>query len=376
MIHKIKVMHLASNPEWAGAEVHLATLAASLKTDNRVEISVTVFHNGKLVDYLKSQGIRVYILPLKWLFDITSVFKLARLLKDNNIDIIHTHGYKANLIGALASIFHEGTRCIRTEHGLTEPFFGFNKIKMNFYEGLDRLAGRLLTKKIISVSNDIRNNIASKYQFNSIRTIHNGIAISCNLKKDTKVIRKQLGIAENTFVIGIVGRLVPVKGHEYFINAARLVLHNRQDVKFLIVGNGPLRQELEKRVGDEYLNNHIIFTGFRDDVKDLISIMDIIVFSSLSEGIPYTLLEAMALNKPVIATNVGGLGEVISNGKNGLLVNSKDEKDIAEKCLYLLENKNIVEYLGEEAKKTVIDYFSVDRMKDETVRVYEEVIFS
>lgn len=370
-VNKIRVMHLASNPEWAGAEVHLATLADSLKSDERVSVSVCLFHDGKLADYLKNRGIDVTIIPLKWLFDISSVFNITGLLKNKNIDILHTHGYKANFIGALASCLHKSTRCVRTEHGLTEPFSGFSKIKMNFYEGLDHLAGRFLTKKIISVSNDIRNNIKNRYGEGAISTIHNGIDINDLNGTNKEKIKMSLGISEDTFVIGIVGRLVPIKGHEYFINAAKLILEKRKDVMFLIVGDGPLKKALESSI-PAILARYILFTGFRNDVKDLIEIMDIVMFSSLSEGIPYTLLEAMAAKKAVVATRVGGLAEVISDGRNGLLVNSKDEKEMADKCLYLLGNKSLMETLGEEAKKTVRNDFSIEKMREETIHVYEE----
>lgn len=160
---KIKVMHLASNPEWAGAEVHIATLANSLKNDKGVEVSACLFHNGRLVDYLKERAIETDIIKLKWLFDVSSIFKLAKLLRDKRIDILHTHGYKANIIGGIASKLNRKNICIRTEHGLTEPFYGFDRLKMNLYKYLDYLSGKFFTKKIISVSSDINKNIMSKY---------------------------------------------------------------------------------------------------------------------------------------------------------------------------------------------------------------------
>lgn len=370
---RINVMHLASNPEWAGAEVHLATLADSLKSDERVEVCVTVFHTGKLVDHLRSRGVKVCVVPLKWPFDITSIFKVASLLKENDIDVIHTHGYKANFIGALAAFFNKKARCVRTEHGLTEPFSGFNKTKMNFYETLDYIAGRLWTKKIISVSHDIKDHIENKYSSDKISTIHNGINMEEGGMADVIKGKESLNLPKDAFVIGIIGRLVPVKGHEYFIDAAKLVLQKRQDVRFLIIGDGPLRQRLEQKVTGK-LTDYINFTGFRNNVKDMIAIMDIIVFSSLSEGIPYTLLEAMLAKKAIVATRVGGLVEVISDGKNGLFVDSKDATQIAEKCLYLLKNKEVMKVLGEEAEKTIRNDFSVEKMRDETIRVYEEVM--
>ena len=372
-IKQIKVMHLASNPEWAGAEVHLATLADSLKGDKRISVSVCLFHGGKLSDYFKERGVDVIVMPLKWLFDISSVFKIAGLLKDKDIDILHTHGYKANFIGALASCFHRKTVCVRTEHGLTEPFFGFDKIKMNLYECLDYLAGSFLTGKIISVSHDIEGRLKNRYRKDKISTIHNGINTAEDNKVDSLKIKKSLGIPEDASVIGIVGRLVPVKGHEYFINAAKLILQRRRDLRFLIVGDGPLRQDLESRISAD-LSECIKFTGFRNDVKDIIGIMDIVIFSSLREGIPYTLLEAMLAKKAIVASRIGGLTEVISDNKNGLLVNSKDEKAIAEKCSYLLENNDVMRTLGEEARKTVKNNFSAGKMKEETIRVYEEIL--
>lgn len=370
---KIRVMYLASNPEWAGAEVHLATLADSMRDDGRIDVSVCVFHNGRLVDYLKAHGIKVNVLPLKFLFDVSVIFKLAKLLKEEGIDILHTHGYKSNVIGVLASRLNNNNLCVRTEHGLTEPFFGINKIKMSIYEYLDYLSGRFMTNKIISVSSEIKKNVSAKYPKNKIEIIYNGIDVSQDDTVKQSVLKNELGISCDSFIIGIVGRMVPVKGHEYFISAAQLILEKRSDVRFLIVGDGPLRQEIQSNIPAS-LSKYIKFTGFRNDAKDVINIMDIIVFSSLSEGVPYVLLEAMAAKKAVVATRVGGLAEVILDGKNGLLVDSKDAKGIAEKCLYLLENKNIIQSMGEEARKTVRDNFSKDKMKEKTICLYEEVI--
>lgn len=370
---KIRVMHLASNPEWAGAEVHLANLSDKLKGDDRIDLFITVFHDGKLVDFLKSREVKISVLELKWLFDITLVFRLAKMLKKQNIDILHTHGYKANFIGALAALINKSTICVRTEHGLTEPFSGLNKIKMNFYEWLDYLAAKFFTRKIISVSKDIRDHIQSKYPREKLSTIHNGIDLKNKFKDSANNIKESLGIIEDAFIVGIVGRLVPVKGHKYFIEAAKIILRHKQNMQFLIVGDGPLRKQLELAVPVN-LRKHIIFTGFRDDVNELIKIMDIVVFSSIREGIPYTLLEAMLLRKAVVATKVGGLTEVITDGFNGLFATSSSSEDIAQKCLYLLENKEIIKRLGENAEKTVKDNFSADKMKEETIQIYEEIL--
>jgi glycosyltransferase involved in cell wall biosynthesis len=182
--------------------------------------------------------------------------------------------------------------------------------------------------------------------------------------------KSALGIDSRAYVIGIVGRLAPVKGHKYFIDAARIILDMRQDVHFIIVGDGSLRESLESSVPASYSRN-ITFTGFRNDVKELIDIMDIVVFSSLSEGIPYTLLEAMSMGKAVVATRVGGLVEVISDKENGLFVNAKDAGDIAQKCLSLLEDTAVRRSMGEAAARLIKEKFSADKMKDDTLHVYE-----
>jgi glycosyltransferase involved in cell wall biosynthesis len=321
---------------------------------------------------------------LNYLFDISSIFKLAKILKREHINILHTHGYKANVIGALASWLCGQTICIRTEHGLTEPFRGFDKLKMSFYEYLDYLTGKYLTRKIISVSSNIKQNIMDKYPKKKIVTIHNGIGLFDPCLANNERLRMEFGIDKRNFIIGIIGRLVPVKGHNYFINAAKLILQQRQDVRFLIVGDGPLKSALESKVSamrvanisaairSLSLSDYVKFTGFRNDVKEIIKIMDIVVFSSLNEGIPYSLLEAMAQGKVIVATKVGGITEVVSDGENGLLVRSRDEEAIAEKCLYLLENKAIMQNLAKKAENTIKDNFSIEKMKEETIRIYEE----
>ncbi len=370
---KIRVMHLASNPEWAGAEVHLATLADSLKCNGGVDVSVCVLHDGKLVEYLKERGIDVRVVRLKWLFDVSAVFKIKKIMEENRIDLVHTHGYKANVIGSIASALRRGTKCVRTEHGLTEPFRGFDRIKMGFYEYLDSLTGRHMVNKVISVSKDIQEKITDKYRNINIETVHNGISDVDFAGVSEDKIRRSFGIGAKSLVVGVVGRLVPVKGHSHFLEAAKIILKKRRDVLFILVGDGPLRESLEASVPEEFQKN-IKFTGFRSDVKDIMRIMDIVAFSSLSEGIPYALLEAMSMEKAIVATNVGGLAEVISDGSDGLLVRSGDAVDIADKCFYLLQDAEKRKEIGKAASVKIRNNFSVANMTSETLRIYQEVL--
>lgn len=371
-MRKIRVMQLTSNPEWAGCEVQVATLTKSSLKDDNYELLVTVFHNGRLADFLRDIGVKIEVVKLNWVFDFTAISRIARILKHNCIDILHTHGYKANVIGALAAKSAGVRHIVRTEHGLREPFSGLKLFKMMVYEQLDYLVGKLLTDRIIAVSNDVRRELQRKYPLNKIETIHNGIELNDSpLDINPSYFKKTLRLPMSAPIIGTIGRLTPVKGHEYFLRSAVFILEKEPEAKFLIVGDGPLRKDLElfsKKMG---LADSVIFTGFQEDVRALLGIMDILVFSSLSEGIPYTLLEAMNLGIPVVGTKAGGLPEVIEDGVSGVLVLPKNEFLLAEACLNLLEDREMAKRIGIGGKKRVSKKFSMEQMWGKTSQVYK-----
>jgi glycosyltransferase involved in cell wall biosynthesis len=190
-----------------------------------------------------------------------------------------------------------------------------------------------------------------------------------------KDIKKRYQETPETKIISIIGRLELVKGHRYFVEAAHRILQsNNNDVKFLIIGEGEQRGKIEKDTKSLGLEKHIIFTGFKKNIIDYLAITDILIISSLYEGIPYTLLEAMALGKCVVATDVGGLKEVIQSEINGVLVKKEDANAIAMAVNLLLHDDHKREMLGKFARERVSNYYSSRVIVKEIINLYNKVI--
>jgi len=211
--------------------------------------------------------------------------------------------------------------------------------------------------------------------------IYNGIEIDeYRMDYDKEAIhvksslREEMGLKKDIPIIGVIGRLVWQKGFEYFIEAIPGLLKKFKDARFLIVGEGKLEEELKlksKRLG---LEDKLIFTGFRSDIKEVLASIDVFVMPSLLEGLPMTLLEAMAMGTPIVATDIDGITEVLDNGKTGLLVPPKDTKALTDAITYLLVHSDKAYQIGLTARKVVEERFRVDVMVQKVEEVYEELL--
>jgi glycosyltransferase involved in cell wall biosynthesis len=170
--------------------------------------------------------------------------------------------------------------------------------------------------------------------------------------------------------IGIIGRLAAVKDHKNLINAFKLAREKLKNIELMIVGDGPLKQELESYVQEMGLAESVVFTGARRDIAQLLSGFDIFILSSLDEGMPITLLEAMAAGVPVIATKVGGIPEIVVDGKTGFLVPPQAPDKLAEKIYLLLENGKLADLMGKEGRKSVDENFSIGKMVSKYEAIY------
>ncbi|PIU84517.1 MAG: hypothetical protein COS67_12865, partial [Deltaproteobacteria bacterium CG06_land_8_20_14_3_00_44_19] len=183
-------------------------------------------------------------------------------------------------------------------------------------------------------------------------------------------VRREFGFSDKSPVIGAIGRLVWQKGFEYLIEAVPDVVEEYPEARFLIVGEGPLRKSLEALSEEFRIRDKVIFTGFRSDIKEILSAIDILVIPSLLEGFPMITLEAMAMAKPIIATNIDGITEQITDGINGILTPPKDSSAIAQAIITLINNRGKAKAMGLAARKKVEQEFSVDKMVAETEKVY------
>jgi glycosyltransferase involved in cell wall biosynthesis len=186
-------------------------------------------------------------------------------------------------------------------------------------------------------------------------------------------LKKKLGIPENSLIIGTVGRLEPVKGHEFLIKAAGNIISKYPDAFFIFTGDGYLRQDLERKASNLDLRENIIFMGWRDDAAQIISAYDVFVLPSLNEGMGRVLVEAMALGKPIVASNIGGIPDLVIHGKNGFLVPPKKPKELAKYIQILLEDEEKREKMGLAGKEMSLN-FSVENMVEKIEKLYGELL--
>jgi glycosyltransferase involved in cell wall biosynthesis len=300
--------------------------------------------------------------------------KLSAYCWQHEIDIIHTHKYKDNILVNLASLPRSIYR-VRTVHGSPEPFFGQEDAKMRIYESIDDTINRWMVDRIIAVSADLSNKLARRFGSHKVTCIHNAIDIEeLRVDQDVGALRRELKVSEQDFLIGTMGRLVPVKGLELLLVAARTIKSYKPHVKFVIAGDGPLKEPL-RRLAEQYgLGESVLFLGHRSDSHDVLRAMDVFVLCSLHEGIPIVLLEALALARPVVATRVGGIPEVIEHDVSGMLVAPGDPEALAQHCIALMDDYRVAERLGEQGRKRVEEAFSARFMADQVADIYRTLV--
>ncbi|HYF94806.1 MAG TPA: glycosyltransferase family 4 protein [Symbiobacteriaceae bacterium] len=365
-----RILQLITRADWGGAQRHVFDLATSLDRD-RFEIIVACAPDGALVERLEAKHIQVIPIPsfqrgISLFRDFRARSEVCNLIHMVRPSIVHSHSSKAGIFGRWVA--HEmGIPALYTAHG-----FAFGGGAASFparavYLATERLAGRFWTTCIITVSEAdrrlaLQRRIASADQ---VVTVHNGI--DCTPYAEIPL----PSLAGRELVVGVISRLVPGKGLVDLIEAAAVVLGHRS-CRFVIAGEGPLRPKLEARARALRIHDRILFPGFVEPTAALKGI-DIFVLPSLKEGLPYNILEAMAAGRPVIATPVGGIPEVIADGQNGRLVPVGNVRALADAIGDLALQHRLMQ-MGSLARRTVQERFNKVKMVGEIASIYERVL--
>lgn len=374
MIRTIRVCHVTPADGWAGAEVQLALLLPRLAKMPELEVSAALLNEGRLADELRRAGVSTCVIPESQHNAISIAARLTGHFKRTAIDIVHTHKWKDNVIAAVASGGGTVRGRVRTVHGSAEPFTGFKALKARGVRALDQIANRWAVDRIVTVSRDLAHEFGARFGTGKVAYIQNGIDLAhvCTRTRPSQL-RAELGIAPDAPVIGTMGRLVAVKGLDGFLRAARMIRDRRSDVKVLIAGSGPLESALRALASHLKLDN-LLFLGHRNDAYDVLGMMDVFALPSLNEGTPMVLLEALALARPVVASRVGGIPDIIEHDVSGLLSEPGNADDMAHACLTLLEDDARARRLGANGRAQMEERFSAAEMASKTARVYYTLI--
>ena len=348
----INLLHLINGFGIGGAEKHL--LAALRRFDRgRFRIFVcSVGQGGPLQSEFEATDVPVAVFVKRGRFDLTLVDRVARFIRRERIQVLQTALFYADVIGVAATRLCSGPAVISVEHASHGEHDTLRVSPRHI------LAYRWALKhvdRVVAVSEEIRDTVVRirKVPPRKVITIPNGIEIlpvPPGLREKT---RTELGVELDQPILGIVGRLDEVKGHRVLFDAMTRVRYRFPDVVCLVVGDGPIRNDLEAEIRRLGLDRAVRFLGFRKDMQSLYAAMDALVMPSITEGLPITLLEAMAAGKTVVASRVGGIPEVVTDEETGLLVPSRDAEVLACALIRVLDCPAWAAHLGERARRRV-----------------------
>jgi len=386
LARKIKVAHIIARMITGGADENTLFTVQGLNKDRyEVDLIMGEEFDENIFDKVKNNNFNIIqIKGLKWklnfLHDPIVLLKLIKLLKGKRYDIVHTHTTKAGILGRIAARIAGVPVIVHGLHGST--FEAFNSGLLNWLLFLfERLTGRF-TDAYVSVSGVlsekyIERGIGKKENYH---TVYSGMELEIFYgvrgKIDCRKKRGELGIGVEDFVIGNVARLETRKGHKFLIDAFKSVLEEQKDghVKLLIIGEGNKRENLESYVEELNLEDKVIFTGYREDVEELMAMMDIFVLTSFREGLPRVLVQAAAVGMPSIAFNVDGVPEIIEDNHNGFLVKAGDVKQLAKRITQYIDHKELLVLHSKNGRELIKGKWSIEDMVEKIDKIYQDLV--
>lgn len=383
MKRKLRICHVITRMIVGGAQENTLLTAIGLIEKGHDVVLLTgpsEGPEGKLFDKMKAPGLKVVEMPylvrsLNPLKDFQAYIFMKTFFKKANFDVVHTHSSKAGVIGRIAAHAAKIPLVVHTVHGLA--FHKYEKAwKNRIYINAEKFAaGRC--HKIFAVAQAmidqcLEAGIGPESKF---KVVYSGMELEnfLNCKPDPEL-KKELEIPENSFVVGKIARLFPLKGYEYFIPAAIKIAEIRKDVHFLIVGDGIMKEDICKQIDKAGIRNRFSFSGLvpPDQVHRYTALMDILAHLSVREGLPRTVVQALASGKPAVAFKLDGTPEVLKNGVTGFLAEPENSRQAADLILKMLQSPEKIKEMGEEGRALVADKFDWRKMTD----IIEEEYFN
>lgn len=366
------IMHLIATNFYGGPEKQIVEHLKRLDPSRYHGIIVSFLEGGaenEILIQAKTVGLKHYGIPMSNRFDVMALWELTRLLRQERVDFLCVHGYKSTVMGWWVGK-RSGIPVIAFSRGYT----GENK-KVAFYEWLERRAIKRVDG-IIFVSEGQRKRL-EKFGIKGRRNwvVHNAISVNSIGPTDRgKEIFKDFGIPGDEKVVVSAGRLSPEKGHRFLVEAIGMLQESIKNTRFVFCGDGPCRQDLENQSKNLGISDICHFVGFRRDLKEIFQAMDLMVLPSLTEGLPNVVLEAFACSKPVVATRVGGVPEIVEDGVNGVLVLPERPDLLAEAIKDYLADPEKSRMMGEAGYHKVRKDFTLEAQTEKLERIYEGVL--
>ena len=364
----LRLAILAPGELFGGAERQILTLAQALATGGEAAPVLIVFHDRELAGQARRLGIPVRVLGVRGLVDLRAVRHLRRLLREEHFDAVSLHGYRASVYLALA-VAGRPIGVVKTEHGNVEALGDqlTQRLRPRLYRWLENTATRLLRAHVVYVTHDLQARCSGEHRYLQRNVIYNGIA---PIVQDRASVPPEFHPEAMNLVA--IGRLAPVKGLDIAIRAMRDPAMP-SEVRLFLVGSGPELATLTDLARELGVTARVSFLGFRENVYDYIAHADALLMPSHHEGLPYTLLEALSLGTPVIASRVGGLAEVLTDRQTAILVDPDNPAALAQAVHVLAEIPELAEQLVRNGRDLVAKSFTADEMARQYLSLFESV---
>ena len=360
---RLTVAHVVLNLDIGGLEQIVISLVKNSAPDRFRHLVYCLGSGGTLADELRKNGFPVTAMNKPEGLSLTLPLRLMRLFRREKVKVVHSHNYGALVYGEVAAKLAGVAGTVYTSHGRRSAHQKINPYLVRYFNYVNKAVG---------VSEDTTDLLmeTSGFPLDRTMTIINGLDVKrFGGAVDVQRKKEELGIAGAEHVIGIVARLSADKDHKSLLEAYALILAKRTDITLLIVGDGPLKNELLHKSTELNLGPKVVFLGDRLDVPEILKVLDLFVLSSVTEGLAVTLLEAMASDLPIVATEVGGNPEVVVHDETGIIVPPQNPARLAEAMNWMIDHREEAARMGRRGKERVIEHFSIEAM----VRQYEDL---
>lgn len=376
----MKVLHIIDSGGLYGAEVMLLNLVSE---QIKLGLDPTICSIGEknipekpLETEAIARGFKIRKIRMRAGPNIIGALKILKFAKDENFDLMHSHGYKANILFGFMPKKIRKIPMVTTLHGWTNT--GQNS-RMKLYEWLDAKSLKYIDAVILVSKAMLSNSKLRNLKIKNLTVINNGISISKNNKHNlistNNLDADIINFCKGGIIIGSIGRLSAEKGFEYLIDAVPILLKQNVNIKLIIIGEGHEKIRLQKKIDTLNISNKVLLAGYKREAYRYLDCFDIFVIPSLTEGLPISILEAMQAKIPIVASRVGGIPEVLQNGKGGLLVEPKNPTSLAHAILQIIDNPDLSQKFTNFSYKEAVSKYTGEDMALKYINLYGKLIY-